>query len=309
MELRGFFFLLTLLFSTLDSTQAQAAGLEIKPIVPGVHAVVGEMVQRSPENLANNATFGVVETKDGLVLIDPGGSYKGAQALHAAVRSLSNAPVLAVINTGGQDHRWLGNGYWKEQGATIYASEAAVEDHKDRADGQFAALRALLKEDGLAGTEAVYADQTFASDLDLNIGGVRFVLRHAGQAHTPGDSFVWLPDLDVVFTGDIVYLDRMLGVGPQSNSKSWLEVFAEVEALGAAHLVPGHGYPATTAEAIAETKNYLLNLRTKVGAVLGTGGSVEQATLVDQSAFMHLKVAEQIARRNAQAAFLEMEWE
>ena len=37
-----------------------------------------------------------------------------------------------VINSGGQDHRWLGNGYWKSKGAQIIASQEAVDDHKDR---------------------------------------------------------------------------------------------------------------------------------------------------------------------------------
>lgn len=35
-------------------------------------------------------------------------------------------PVTHVVNTGGQDHRWLGNGYWPDRGATVIASQAAV---------------------------------------------------------------------------------------------------------------------------------------------------------------------------------------
>jgi hypothetical protein len=32
--------------------------------------------------------------------------------------------VTRVIDTGGQDHRWRGNGYRQTPGATVIASEA-----------------------------------------------------------------------------------------------------------------------------------------------------------------------------------------
>jgi hypothetical protein len=61
-----------------------AADLAIQPAPEGVWAIVGKKVRRSPENLVNNATFGLVVTPQGAVLIDPGGSWKGAAALDAA---------------------------------------------------------------------------------------------------------------------------------------------------------------------------------------------------------------------------------
>ena len=71
---------------------AVAQGLEVQPVTEGVWAIVGEKEQRSPENLGNNATFGVVVTGDGAVLIDPGGSWNGAEALHAAIRTVTDQP-------------------------------------------------------------------------------------------------------------------------------------------------------------------------------------------------------------------------
>ncbi len=133
----------------------------MQPVTDGVWAVVGEKEQRSHENLANNATFGLVATEAGAVLIDLGGSWKGAAALHDAVRAVTDQPVAYVINTGGQDHRWLGNGYWQAQGATVIASEAAVEDQRARASMRMTALKQIV---------------------------------HPGPAHTPGDSFVWMPE-------------------------------------------------------------------------------------------------------------------
>ena len=39
-------------------------------------------------------------------------------------------PIKWVINTGGQDHRWLGNGYFKAQGAEVIAHADAEADMK-----------------------------------------------------------------------------------------------------------------------------------------------------------------------------------
>ncbi|MGV6840622.1 MAG: hypothetical protein ACWA40_10565, partial [Planktomarina sp.] len=46
--------------------------LDVQPVTDGVWAFVGEKAQRSPENLANNSTHGLVVTNDGAVLMDPG---------------------------------------------------------------------------------------------------------------------------------------------------------------------------------------------------------------------------------------------
>lgn len=300
--LKGFFAAL------LISGAAQAGVLEVQQVTDGVYALVGPNVQRSPENLANNATFGVVVTSDGVVLVDPGGSWKGAEAIDAEIRAITDQPVRFVINTGGQDHRWLGNGYWKSRGATIIASSAAVTDQTDRGSLQFTALENFLGAE-LAGTEPVAADVTFDEDYAFELGGLGFEIHFRGAAHTPGDSFVWVADKRTVFTGDIVYVERILGVGPQSTSSTWVEVFEAIAALEPEHLVPGHGHATTLERATSDTYDYLVNLRTRMGEHIDEGGDIIGSVEVDQSAFAHLEQFEALARRNAQQVFEEMEWE
>ena len=292
----------------IGAAPALAEVLEIQPVAPDVWALVGPMAQRDAENLANNATFGVVETDVGVVLIDPGGSWAGAAMIDAAIDKITDAPVTHVIDTGGQDHRWLGNGYWQAQGATVIASEAAVADQAERGSMQMTALAGFLG-DRLAGTVPAQADVRFADSHTLEVGELTFEITHAGQAHTPGDSFVWLPARAVMFTGDIVYVDRLLGVGPQSNVKSWISVFEAMAARAPTHLVPGHG-PATTLDhARADTYDYLVNLRSRIGALLDQGGDIMSAPKIDQSAFSGLAQFDSLAGRNAQATYEQMEWE
>ena len=287
---------------------AMADGLTVQPVTEDVWAIVGPLEQRNPENLANNATFGLVVTPEGAVLVDPGGSWQGAAALHAAVRTVTDQQVAYVINTGGQDHRWLGNGYWEAQGATVIASAAAVADHHARAQDHMIALSHFLGE-GLDGTEPAYADVTFEADHRLDFGGLTFDIMHRGAAHTPGDSFVWLDARDVMFTGDIVYVDRLLGNGPARDTDSWIAVFDAMAAYEPAHIVPGHGSATDLATARRDTRDYLVNLRREIGALIDAGGSIIDAPGIDQSAWSHLAQFGALAGRNAQSTYEEMEWE
>lgn len=291
------------------AVSALAAPLEVQPVADGVFALVGPMTQRDPGNLGNNATFGVVVTNEGVVLVDPGGSARGAAMIDAVLDTITDQPVRVVINTGGQDHRWLGNGYWAGQGAEIIASADAVDDQRARASQQLSMLSTLIGPSGLEGTEPVFANTVFEDEHVFSLGGERLEIHHPGPAHTPGDSYVWLPSRDVVFTGDIVYVGRLLGVMEHSNARDWIDAFDAMAAREPAHVVPGHGPVTTLERARADTRDYLAHLRRVVGAHMEAGGSITDVGTLDQSAFSRLAQFEALSGRNAQQVFMEMEWE
>ncbi len=294
---------------TVFSTQAYAGDLRVKQVADNVYAIVGEIGQRSPENLGNNATFGLVVTDAGAVLIDPGGTYKGAAQLAAAIKTVTDKPVKIVINSGGQDHRWLGNGYFKERGARIIASAAAVVDQRERTNAQMQGLEFLVGEKGVEGTEAVYAGETFDETLSLDFGDIRFKLTATGGAHTPGDTVIWLPGQRIAFTGDVAYLERMVGIFDFSDFKNWIEAFETMAALKPEHIIPGHGNPSTLEHARADTYDYLVNLSKRVSRVLKNGGMIEDGIAVNQDSFKYLLNFDQLARRNAQEAYIQLEFD
>ena len=299
-----------LLFVVLATSPAWAdTPLERHKVVDGVYAIVGELGNRTLANRGNNATFGLVVTSEGVVLIDSGGTYQGAQEMDLLIKDITDQAVVAVINTGGQDHRWLGNDYFKQQGAQIIASEQAVLDQNKRVQDQLISLGNLFDAEFMAQTVPLTADTTFKDYFELELGGVVMQIHHAGPAHTPGDSFVWLPQKGVMFSGDIVYVERMLGVGTQSNSKSWIKVFQTMAAYKPAYLVPGHGKPTTLAEATIDTYDYLVFLRAAIGDFIDQGREITEIGSLDQSEFVYLENFDAIAGRNAQQVFIEMEWE
>lgn len=299
--------LLFIISVSVNAADDQA--LKLKKVTANVWAIVGPLTNRTAENLGNNATVGFVVTNEGVVLIDSGGSYKGAKAIHQMIQSVTNKPVKFVINSGGQDHRWFGNDYFSQLGAKIISSEAAKIDHKARSAAQWTMLSNLIGNKGIAGTKEKLAGITFKSDYKISLGDVRFEIYHKGQAHTPGDAFVWLPQSKVMFTGDIVYTERMLGIGEQSNSKSWLAAFDAMAAYKPEYVVPGHGSPTTLAVAKKDTRDYLAFLRKTIAVFIEQGGGAHEISRINQSRFQYLANYDILHGRNALKVYTELEWE
>ena len=285
-----------------------AQALQLQTVAPNVYALIGELGNRTPTNLGNNANFVFVVTTKGVVLIDSGGSYQGAKRIHQHILTLTQQPIVKVINTGGQDHRWLGNAYFKRLGADIIATEIAVSDQRQRFEQQLYRLNALIGAAALAQTDAVYADVRFSGQYRFTLGGIDFVIQQA-PAHTPGDAFVWLPQSQVMVSGDIVYTKRLLGILPVSNSRQWLQSYLTMAAFQPVKIVPGHGPISSEAQTRRETYDYLVSLRQAVAAWIDAGNDISDIAQIQQQPFRHLLNFDSLAIRNAQQVYSEMEWE
>ncbi len=289
---------------------AQAVEVRFERVAEGVYAHIGELGPRSVANEGLNANLGLVVTPAGAVLIDSGATFDSARQIHEAVRRVTPQPVRWVINTGGQDHRWLGNGYFKAQGAELIAHSSAEADMRSRGNDQLDTLRAALgaRADGTVPTLATR--WVTAADERLELGGVAIELHYRGGAHTPGDMLVWLPQQRVLFSGDVVYVDRLLGVIPVSRTKPWLTTFAEIERLAPARIVPGHGRVTDLATAQADTRDYLLALRAHMKKAVDEGQDISAAAKAfDAQPWSRLLNAAELLPGNASRTYLELERE
>jgi glyoxylase-like metal-dependent hydrolase (beta-lactamase superfamily II) len=298
------------LFALLAATAAHAVEVRFERAADGVYAFIGETGARTATNEGLNANLGLVVTSDGALLIDSGATFEGARQIHEAVRRVTTQPVRWVINTGGQDHRWIGNGYFQAQGAELIAHAAAEADMRDRGNDQLQALRAVLgpKADGTVPT--LPTRWLRGSGERLAFGGVVVELKRRGSAHTPGDMIVWLPEQRVLFSGDVVYVDRLLGVLPMSRTKAWLDTFAAIEALSPERIVPGHGRVCSLVQARSETRDYLAALRGQMKRAVDDGVDMSAAIKsFDARPFSHLLNAAELMPGNASRTYLELERE
>jgi glyoxylase-like metal-dependent hydrolase (beta-lactamase superfamily II) len=292
------------------AASTQALEVRFQRVAEGVYAFVGDKGARTLQNEGLNANIGLVVTAAGAVLIDSGATFQSARQIHDAVKAVTPQPVKWVFNTGGQDHRWLGNGYFAGQGAEIIAHAGGQADMKNRGNDQLVGLQATLgaRADGTVPT--LPTRWLAGNDERLELGGVVFEFRHRGGAHTPGDTMVWLPQKNVLFTGDVVYVNRMLGVLPVSLTKKWLDTFAVIERLAPKVLVPGHGDVTDVATARADTQAVLLALRTHMKKAVDDGVDVSAAVKsFDAAPFMRLLNAAELMPGNASRTYLEIERE
>ena len=296
--------------AVLSPALAAAVEVRFSPVAEGVYAHVGDTGARTAENEGLNANIGLVVTPAGTVLIDSGATFDSARQIQAAAAKVTDKPIRWVINTGGQDHRWLGNGWFKAQGAELIAHANGRADMNDRGNDHLQGLCAALGPKAEGTVPTLPTRFVEGQEERLELGGVRLELKHRGGAHTPGDMMVWLPQRSVLFTGDVVYVDRMLGVIPVSNTRRWLDSFAAIEPLQPRVLVPGHGRVSDLATAKADTQAYLLALRAHMKKAVDDGIDVSAAVKsFDGKPFARLLNAGELMPGNGSRTYLELERE
>ncbi len=297
-------------FILLAASGTALAGEALQPTHVGgnVWAIIGPLGDRTPENDGLNANQAFIVTGEGVILIDSGASKKGAERIEKAIASVTPLPVKWVINTGSQDHRWLGNGHFAEQGAEIIAFEDTVATQKRYAAEQMQALSKTLGE-RFAGTEPVHASRLLkSSPATLTLGGetLELVLTHA---HFPGDAMVWLPEHKIAVSGDLVFVDRILGVLESSSVRNAWAAWQALERLEPLKIIPGHGQVCDLARARRETGDYYAFLVQVIGKAAQEMEPLDEVIerYADMPQFAHLEHYRSLHKTNMNRAYLEFE--
>jgi glyoxylase-like metal-dependent hydrolase (beta-lactamase superfamily II) len=304
--LLGVFFLATTVVAWAEEEYQPRAEL----VAEDVYVIVGPTTQRAKWNDGLNANYGFVLTPEGVLLIDSGASYQGAQKIQAAVQEVTDKTIRWVINTGSQDHRWLGNDYFSSRGAKIISLERTQQTQRQFSEQHLKNLEKFLGE-RLQGTVPLQADMALTeSDAQLNLGGVEVKLIYT-DAHFPGDAMVYLPQKSAVFTGDLVYTDRMLGIHPWSSVRKAKQAFDVLEQLSPKHVVPGHGAPGGLDKARSDSGDYYTFLTEVIAEAAQNmepmAETVERYSNLPQ--FRHLGHYDDWHRTNLNRAFQQFEQE
>jgi glyoxylase-like metal-dependent hydrolase (beta-lactamase superfamily II) len=310
--IRQFFskFLLGTFLLAISGAYASEPGYvpKAEQVTGQIYGIVGPLGQRSEANAGLNANYGFVITQNGVILIDSGASAHSAALLERAVKEITPKPIRWVLNTGSQDHRWLGNGYFEKNGAEVYAMSGTVKTQQSFAQQQIDGLQRFIG-DQLRGTQPSFSKQIQnVPETSLVIDGMRLQWIET-NAHYPGDAMIHLPDASVTFTGDLVYVDRMLGVLPQSNVRKAQAAFQRLVSLNPKHVVPGHGRVTNLAQAKRETGDYYDFLISNIGSAARNmdpiGETLNRFAKPEQ--FKHLVNFEDLHRANMNRVFVDFE--
>ena len=115
----------------------------------------------------------------------------------------------------------------------------------------------------------------------LTLEGERFPVTGGVQgADGPGNSFVFIPSLNAVVTGDVVFDHVYFGVPRNAARDNWSKTIDEITALHPAIVVPGHQGPGATDDmsAIAFMKKYIADWDKNVAAS-GTPAEMKEKVL------------------------------
>ena len=114
----------------------------------------------------------------------------------------------------------------------------------------------------------------FNDGLTLKPGGVTIILTNIGKGHTDGDLVLFIPEADVVFASDLLYVNSVGYMG-SGHMTEWLMALDFVEQLGAEQGVPGYG-PVSSVEDVFEFGQYFRDFLTAVLQHIERGDSLEK---------------------------------
>lgn len=264
------------LHARAQQTQQQAApaappqqtgpAFNLKQIGPDVYAAIS--------NPGSGGNTGFVIGDDGVLVVDTFQTAKAANELLAAVKQTTQKPIKFVVNTHYHLDHTFGNNLFAANGATIMA-EHNVREWIHTENPKF--FGANITDDqkkmiaGLAGPQIVYRQ-----GVEVFLGSRRVEV-HAFPGHTGGDSVVYVPDANAVFTGDLFWCHSL----PNTIDASTAPLMETLATLAANHsgatFVPGHGQLGT-AQDVREFRGYISDLRDAVKSAQSQGKSGQALT-------------------------------
>jgi glyoxylase-like metal-dependent hydrolase (beta-lactamase superfamily II) len=282
------------------------------PYTKGVHEVAdGVWAYLQPDGGWGRSNAGLVAGAggDGSLLVDTLFDLRMTADMLDALRRATPAAerITTVVNTHANGDHCYGNALVAD--AEIIASAATTAEMDELPAATLAAFMQAAPDLGVAGEylldifgdyqfegiEHVPATRTFSGQLELTVGDRAVRLIEVGPAHTGGDVIVHVPDVGVVFTGDIVFNGGhpIVWAGPVDN---WIAACDRVLALeGVDVVVPGHG-PVTDLSAVAALRDYFGYLTAEARTRFDAGMSpFEAARDIDLGPYAQLSERERLA--------------
>jgi glyoxylase-like metal-dependent hydrolase (beta-lactamase superfamily II) len=150
-----------------------------------------------------------------------------------------------------------------------------------------------------------------AQEMRLDLGARTLQLRAWPTAHTDADLTVFDETSGTLWLGDLLFVGHLPVV--DGSVRGYLAALAQLRALPATRVVPGHGRAAAWPQALDAQQRYLQRLTDAV-----RGALKEQLTLAqtmdklgrgDDARWGDWLLFDAFHRRNISAAYAELEWE
>jgi len=266
------------------AVEKRGDGLDVIQLRPNFFVIAGA-----------GANIGVLTGRDGAIVV-ASGRLDRANAVIAAIKSMSPQPIRYVINTSADADHVAGNEVVAKAGRTIFNLDNRVLS--GLTNGGAAAVLAsegvLLRMSAPTGQKApfptaAWPTETFygrRSYMYLNGEGIETL--HQPAAHSDGDSVVFFRRTDIVMAGDVIdatrfpFIDLARGGSIQGEIAALnrlvdlaIPSFPLVWQEGGTYVVPGHGRVYEQLD-VVEYRDMVTVVRDRIRALIDDGKSLDQ---------------------------------
>ena len=224
---------------------------------------------------------GVIIGDDSVMIVEAQATPRLARKVIDCVRSVTDKPISHVVLTHYHAVRVLGASAF--DASQVIMSEQAramvAERGQEDWDSEFARFPRLFE-----GHESIpgltWPTTTFHGRMSVYLGKRRVDIMQLGRAHTAGDAVVYVPDQNVMFTGDIVEYRSACYCG-DGHFHDWPATLEAIRAWDLDAIAPGRGDALVGAEmvnkALDSTRDFVTSTYRSVAKVALGGGSLKEA--------------------------------
>jgi len=272
---------------------------QLVKVAEGVYAAIAK-----PGGLASG-NAGFVIGDDGVLIFDTFSTPAALEELIGEIQALTKLPIKYGVNSHYHLDHTGGNQVLVARNIPIIAHDnvliwqttknkrflpatAELEKRKadaakqladtpeDQKDKRVQLERTIRRLDALMTITLTNPTRTFKSGtMEIKLGKRKVILATL-PGHTGGDVFAFVPDADVVFTGDLGWSKTLPNL-VDATVNDWIPTLdAMLKQHPQASFVPGHGNVATAAD-IKDFRDYLDDLRARVKQGIAEGLTVDQA--------------------------------
>jgi quinoprotein relay system zinc metallohydrolase 2 len=304
----GAAFSIAALAGATASTHSQESidPLPISEVAPDVYVHFGANELMNAQNYGAIANVGFVVGADAVAVIDTGGSVLEGRALREAVQRVTNKVIKYVINTHGHPDHVFGN--------AAFEAPAIFVGHHNLAralatNGPFY-IKTFRRE-----MESVLDDVKIVSptlvvddEVKLDLGHRSLIVKAWRTSHTDNDLTVFDPTSGVLFAGDLLFVQHVPVL--DGSVIGWLKTIDDLARIPATRVVPGHGGVSDWPNALAAERTYLQRLMSDCRDLIKRGTPLAQAAdIAGTSQKSNWELFDEYNKRNATAAYSELEWE
>ncbi|MGV9615374.1 MBL fold metallo-hydrolase [Nocardia xishanensis] len=232
-----------------------------------VEEVARDLVVIENRNVDLVPNIGVIGGSHSVLVVDTGLGPRNAEKVLNFASEYARGRRLYLTTTHFHPEHAFG-AHTFTGAATYLVNTAQAEDLATKGEGYLAMFTQLGEPVAreLDSTRIPVPDFIYDGDYELDLGGRTVLLQPTGRAHSKGDQVVTVPDVDVMFTGDLAEAGQFAifpWFPPHDTDVSgirWIEVVKRLAEQRPRVVVPGHG-DVGGARLLADVRDYLTELR------------------------------------------------